>query len=73
MSETFNKRERERKKKQRKQEKVEKRQERKLANKGKHDLESMLAFIDENGNLSSKPADPVKKIAGDIGSLKNKI
>jgi cold shock CspA family protein len=63
MSETWNKRERERNKRQKRKEKLEKRQERKLANKGSHDLESMLAYVDENGNLSSRPADPKKKLA----------
>ena len=61
MSETWNKRDRERKKQQKKKEKLERRQERKLTNKGHHDLESMLAYVDENGNLSSKPAGPEKK------------
>jgi hypothetical protein len=61
MSETWNKRERERNKQRKKREKLERRQEKKLANKGKHDLESMLAYVDENGNLTSKPVDPVKE------------
>lgn len=61
MSETWNKRERERNKQQKKKEKLERRQERKQANKGSHDLESMLAYVDENGNLTSKPVDPKKK------------
>ena len=63
MSETWNKREREKNKQQKKKEKLENRQERKLANKGSHDLESMLAYVDENGNLSSKPMDPKKKVS----------
>lgn len=62
MSETWNKKERERNKQQKKKEKLEKRQEKKLANKGSHDLESMLAYVDENGNLSSKPVDPRKRV-----------
>ena len=57
MSETWNKRERERNKQQKKREKLERRQEKRLANKGSHDLESMLAYVDENGNLSSQPTD----------------
>ena len=61
MSETWNKRERERKKQQKKTEKLERRQEKKLANKGSNDLESMLAYVDENGNLTSKPVDPKKR------------
>ena len=62
MSETWNKKERERNKQQKKKEKLERRQEKKLADKGSNDLESMLSYVDENGNLSSKPVDPRKKI-----------
>ena len=56
MPETWNKRERERNKREKKKQKDEKKQERKH-NKGSHDWTDMLAYIDENGNLSSKPAD----------------
>ena len=69
MSETWNKRERERNKQQQKKEKLERRQEKKLANKGRHDLESMLAYVDENGNLSSKPVDPKKKVSVNIEDI----
>jgi cold shock CspA family protein len=62
MSETWNKKERERKKQQKMKEKLEKREERKFANKGNKGLESMLAYVDENGNLSDKPVDPRKKV-----------
>jgi CspA family cold shock protein len=55
MAETWNKRERERKKRQEKKEKMEKKQERKQS-KGQHDWTDMLAYLDENGNLSSRPA-----------------
>lgn len=61
MSETWNKKEREKKKRQDKKEKAEKKQERK-ENKNTSDPESMYAYLDENGNLSSKPPDPRKKI-----------
>jgi hypothetical protein len=54
MAETWNKRERERKNRQKKQEKLEKKLERKH-NKGHQDWTEMLAYVDENGNLSSKP------------------
>jgi cold shock CspA family protein len=75
MSETWNKKERERNKQQKKKEKLERRQEKKLAPKGSHDLESMLAYVDENGDLSSKPADPRKRItinAEDIDITSNR-
>jgi hypothetical protein len=57
MAETWNKRERERNKQQKKKEKLEKRRERKHHSDGQHDLNDMLAYVDENGNLSSKPPD----------------
>ena len=66
MSETWNKKERERNKQQKKKEKLEKRQERKQAGKGSNDLESMLAYVDENGNLSSKPMDPRKRVSVNV-------
>jgi len=56
MAETWNKRERERNKRQKKQQKLEKRQERKQ-NKEHQDWTGMLAYVDENGNLSSKPSE----------------
>jgi cold shock CspA family protein len=62
MAETWNKKEREKKKKQNKKEKAEKKQERKENSKNGNDMESMFAYLDENGNLSSKPPDPRKKI-----------
>ncbi len=62
MSETWNKKEREKKKQANRKEKAEKKQERKENNKEGGTLESMFAYVDENGNLSSKPPDPKKKI-----------
>jgi|KBSSwiStaDraftv2_1062776.scaffolds.fasta_scaffold24757_6 cold shock CspA family protein len=58
--ETFNKKEKEKQRLKQRQEKAEKMQERKAnAKKGKS-LEEMMAYIDENGNISSKPPDPRK-------------
>ena len=62
MAETWNKKEREKKKKANKKEKAEKKQERKENNKDGSSLDNMMAYLDENGNLSSKPPDPRKKI-----------
>jgi len=59
MDETWNKKEREKKKRQNKKEKAERRQERKETKSA--DFEDMIAYIDENGNLSSTPPDPKKK------------
>jgi len=61
MAITTAKKEKEKKKAKLKQEKAEKMRERKEnAKKGKS-LEDMLAYVDENGNLSSTPPDPSKK------------
>jgi len=58
--ETFNKREKEIKRQKQRMEKKEKMDERK-ANAGKSkSLDDMLAYIDENGNISSTPPDPKK-------------
>ena len=62
MSETWNKKEREKKKQQNKKEKAERKLERQEKAKDGNSLESMMAYLDENGNLSSKPPDPRKKI-----------
>jgi cold shock CspA family protein len=61
--ETFNKKEKEKKRQKQKQEKREKMEERKAnASKGKS-LDDMMAYVDENGNISSTPPDPrMKKV-----------
>ena len=59
MAETWNKKEREKKKKANKKEKAEKKQERR-ENPKSSSLDDMLAYIDENGNISSTPPDPKK-------------
>lgn len=62
MASTWNKKEREKKKQQERKEKEERKLERKEnAKKGKS-LEEMMAYLDENGNISSTPPDPRKKI-----------
>jgi cold shock CspA family protein len=59
--ETFNKKENEKKKQKKRKDKEEKREERKAnASKGQG-LESMLAYVDEDGNFSSTPPDPKQK------------
>jgi len=69
MAETWNKKEREKKKRQNKKEKAEKKQERKESSKNSNDPESMYAYLDENGNLSSKPPDPRKKIVINVEDI----
>ena len=59
--ETFNKKEKEKKRLKERQEKKERMEYRKAnATKGKS-LDDMMAYIDENGNISSTPPDPKKK------------
>ncbi len=58
--ETFSKKEREKKRQKKQQDKLEKMQERKN-NKEKKSLDDMIAYLDENGNLTSVPPDPRKR------------
>lgn len=55
MGETFSKKERAKQKNKKKQEKAEKREERKANNQKGGSLEDMMAYLDEDGNLTSKP------------------
>jgi len=59
--ETFGKKEKEKKRLKQRQEKQEKMDERKANAKSGKSLEDMMAYIDENGNISSVPPDPWKK------------
>jgi len=61
MPETWNKKEREKKKQQIKKEKEDRRLDRKAKAKETKSFDSMLAYVDENGNLSNTPPDPRKK------------
>lgn len=62
MATSWNKKERENKKREERRKKEEKRQERKEnGGKGKS-LDDMIAYLDENGNLSSVPPDNRKRI-----------
>ena len=58
--ETWNKKEKENKKKKKKEDKAKIKEERK-ANPGSSAFEDMLMYVDENGNLSATPPDPLKK------------
>jgi len=57
---TFNKKEKEKKRLKKRQDKNLKREDRKSNSTG-GDLENMLAYVDENGNLTDTPPDPSKK------------
>ena len=59
--ETFGKKEKEKKRLKQRQDKQEKMEERKANAKKGRSLDEMMAYIDENGNLSSTPPDPKKK------------
>ncbi len=59
--ETWNKKEREKKKEKSRKDKEERKQERKENAKEGKSFNDMLAYIDENGNLSSTPPDPGKQ------------
>ena len=69
MAETWNKKDREKKKQQERKEKAERKQERKENSQKGGSLDSMLAYLDENGNLSSKPPDPRKKITSNVEDI----
>ncbi|HMR56684.1 MAG TPA: cold shock domain-containing protein [Cyclobacteriaceae bacterium] len=59
--ETFNKKELEKKRLQKRQEKEQRKEERKAnANSGKS-FEDMIAYVDENGNITSTPPDQTRK------------
>ncbi len=60
-NERFNKIEKEKIKQKKKKDKEKKKEERK-ANAGTGGIDDMIAYVDENGNLSSTPPDPSKKI-----------
>ena len=61
MAESWNKKDREQRKRKAKKDKAEKMQERK-ENAKKNSFDDMIAYLDENGNLSAKPPDPRKKV-----------
>ena len=58
--ETWNKKEREKQKQKAKKEKEERKKHRKETAKA-GDLENMMAYVDENGVISSTPPDPARK------------
>jgi cold shock CspA family protein len=59
--ENFNKQEAEKQRKKKQQEKERRKEERKAAKAEGKSFEDMLAYVDENGNISSTPPDPTKK------------
>jgi cold shock CspA family protein len=70
MGETWNKKEREKKKQRDRKDKEDRKQERKdNAKEGGKSLDDMIAYIDENGNLSSTPPDPRKKVKVNVEDI----
>jgi cold shock CspA family protein len=59
--ETFGKKDNEKKKQQKRKAKEEKREERHANAKKGQNLEDMLAYVDENGNITATPPDPTKR------------
>lgn len=59
--ETFSKKENEKKRQKKKKDKEEKKEERQANSMKGKSLEDMMAYIDENGNISSTPPDPKKR------------
>lgn len=59
--ETWNKKETEKKKQKKRKDKEQKKQERKAQAQEGNSLDDMIAYVDEEGNISSTPPDPMKK------------
>ncbi|MDL2256657.1 cold shock domain-containing protein [Bacteroidales bacterium OttesenSCG-928-I14] len=68
MAISFNKRELEKKKEQKRKEKQKRKEERK-ANGGIDSFDDMIAYVDENGIISSTPPDPVNKQKVEIDDI----
>ena len=66
--ETFSKKDKEKNKIKKRQEKMLKKEERKANSKG-GGLENMMAYVDENGNLSDTPMDPKMRKSVDAESI----
>jgi cold shock CspA family protein len=62
MGDSWNKKEREKKKQKNRRDKEEKKLERKENSKESKSLNDMMAYVDENGNISDTPPDPRKKV-----------
>lgn len=65
---SFNKKEKEKKRLKKRQDKQNKKDERKTSD-GDSSFESMLAYVDENGNITDTPPDPAKKTKIDVESI----
>ncbi|MCX2739041.1 cold-shock protein [Pontibacter anaerobius] len=59
--ETFSKKEKEKKRLKKRQDKEQKKEERKASSSKGQGLDEMLAYVDDDGNITSTPPDPTKK------------
>jgi cold shock CspA family protein len=66
--ETFSKKEKEKKRLKKRQDKEQKKEERK-ANAKDSSFDNMIAYVDENGNLTDTPPNPLKKKVVDVNSI----
>ena len=64
---TFNKQDNEKKRLKKRKDKLQKKEERKAT--GGSDFDSMIAWVDENGNITNTPPDPTKKIKVDASTI----
>ncbi len=67
--ETFNKRDKEKRRLKEKQEKREKMEDRRANQEKGKSLDQMLAYVDENGDLTSVPPDPKKKLVFNVEDI----
>lgn len=67
--ETFNKKEKEKKKLKKRQDKQEKMEERKSQGRNGNNLNEMMAYLDENGNITSTPPDPKKQMVFNVEDI----
>ncbi len=66
---SFNKAEREKKRLKKRKDKLAKQEERKANSKSGGDLDSMIAYVDEFGNITDTPPDPTKRKKVDAESI----
>jgi cold shock CspA family protein len=67
--ETFSKKEKEKQRLKKRQDKAEKKEERQANARNGNNLDDMIAYLDENGNLTSTPPDPRKKIITNVEDI----
>lgn len=67
--ETFSKKEKEKARQKKRKDKEQKKEDRKANPSRGTDLDMMMAYVDENGNLTSTPPDPSRKKAIDLDDI----